>query len=663
MLYSLQLFISDLLSASNFKTSFAWAVGVVLLMGALSLGLFVMPRNIARGAVRALAGIPLFFVIGGALAGLLYYFGVGVFVSGNILVIIGLGLLIGAIVSGRIKDLLHWNEIIYLLCLFIVCYLLMFFGWGEISDGTIRAISGSWGDGVLHTLNAEAFKIRQGGNFSMPAFAGENFHEPFGYDFVAGILLSLGFTIGGAFTLPATALLATLMAISARFTSHLLSNRFGAGISYWSKRLAGVMAILLVVLGSGLQWIVMPLVERIWTWSGFFGVHDPVWDKNESLGIAWANHLNTLVSQKHLLLAATFLAVLSFVLYWLLTVDGIRVRPAKGRTLIVGFLVVASGLLPFFHAHAFIAVALLWFVFWVLKPNRKSFILGIAVAIIALPIFLSFGAAVSRSGFTTLHLGYLVDTGIGQWILSWIVNLGLFLPVIIIAMMDKKWGRNRWLIAIPVIVLFVLGNIIQFQPYLWDNYKIFLFAWFLILPFFVAQLFAWITQANKRTTKIGLAVVVVVIYISMVMTTISETATYFNFRNNYPLFTSKDRLIAKKLDEVLPKEAVVLVGTDNYHKDPVTLTGRNLVLGYGGWIWTRGMDLVGRELEIKNILQSIDPTSLCQNLQSLKVTHIVVDQPTVVYWQPMISEFVAKAFGLIDVGDQVNVYKTSQFCQ
>ena len=212
MLNALQLFISDLLSASNFQSLIALFAGVVLLVGALSFGLLVMPRQIARGAVRALAGVPLFFILGGALAGLLYYFGVAVFVSGNILVLIALGLLIGAIFSGRIKDLLHWNEIILLLWLFIVSYLLMFFGWSETSDGTIRAISGSWGDGVLHTMNAEAFKIRQGGNFVMPAYSGQNFHEPFGYDFVSGILLSLGFTIGGAFTLPAAALLAALMA-------------------------------------------------------------------------------------------------------------------------------------------------------------------------------------------------------------------------------------------------------------------------------------------------------------------------------------------------------------------------------------------------------------------------------------------------------------------
>lgn len=630
----------------------------MLLLGALSLGLLVMPRNIARGAVRALAGVPLFFIIGGALAGALYYLGIGVFVSGNILVIIAIGLFVSAIITGRIRDILKWHEIILLLGLFLVSYLLMFFGWSEMSDGTIRSISGSWGDGVLHTLNAEAFKIRQGGNFVMPAFAGENFHEPFGYDFVAGILLRLGFTIGGAFTLPAAALLGAFMAISARFTSYILSNRFGAEISYWPKRLAGVMAMLLVMLGSGLQWIVMPLVERIWSWSGFFGVHDPVWDKREALGIAWANHLNTLVSQKHLLLAAAFLAVLSFIFYWLLT----QTEHIKKRIIIVT-LVLASGLLPFFHAHAFIAVALLWFVFWALKPNRKIFILGVIVALIALPIFLSFGAAVSRLGFTTFHLGYLVDTGIGQWILSWIVNLGLFLPITIYLISNKKWGRNRWLIAVPVIVLFTLGNIIQFQPYLWDNYKIFLFAWFLFLPFFVAQLFAWIIQARHKVSKIVVIVAVAGIFISMVITTISETATYFNFRNNYPLFTSEDRLVAKNLDDVLPKNAVVLVATDNYHKDPVTLTGRDLVLGYGGWIWTRGMDLVGRQAQIKQVLQSSDSISLCQNLLRLKVTHIVVDQPTVAYWQPISSEFVVKAFGLVGVTDQVTVLETGQFCE
>jgi hypothetical protein len=396
-------------------------------------------------------------------------------------------------------------------------------------------------------------------------------------------------------------------------------------------------------------------------------VHNPVWDKNEELGIAWANHLNTLVSQKHLLLAAAFLAVLSFVLYWLLieNKDVIRVRPCliQGRTLIRVILVIASGCLPFFHAHAFIVVALLWLMFWVLKPTKKTFVVGVVVALIALPIFLSFGAAVSRSGFTTAHFGYLVDTGIGRWILSWLINLGLFLPVIIVAMADKKWGKTRWLVMVPVIILFVLGNIIQFQPYLWDNFKIFLFAWLLVLPFFVTQLFSWLILNDKNKKVFWMtAMFVVFIFMTMITTTISETATYFFFRSNYILFTPADRFAAKKLAELLPPNAVVLTASDAYHKSPVTLTGRNLVLGYGGWIWTRGMDLNGRVTQIKTVLQSADKIRLCHNLNTIKASHVVVDQPTAAYWLPISSEFVIKALGLQKVTDQVTVLEAGQFC-
>lgn len=646
---------SDYFNAVNFGSYLAYFSVLVFFVAALCLGLLIFPKDRVAVFVRALSGMPVFFILGGALAGLLYYFGVRVFASGILLIVISVIIICITFIKKDIRDLLNMRQLAIIIGLILFSYFLAYFGWGETKDGTIRAVSGSWGDGVLHTLNAEAFKIRNGGDFSMPAFYGEKFHEPFGYDFVAGILLSLGFTIGGAFTIPAAGLLASLFALTAAFTGYLVDKL--PNIKRGLKRNIKIASILLVSFGGGLQWVLMPKIFHLWSWKGFFGVHNPVWDKNEELGIAWANHLNTLISQKHLLLASTFLLVLGFFLY--LFLENAYDSGRRKKTLLI--LAVSTAVLPFFHAHAFIAAALIWFFFWFLKQSRKIFILGLGIAIMSLPVFMSFGAAVSRVGFTTIKFGYLVDNDVLAWVNSWVINLGIFLPVAILVVLDKKWGKARLLIAMPVVILFLLGNTIQFQPYLWDNFKIFLFAWFLFLPFVVAQVVkvAKSVFLNKEAlVSLSLALV----FISLVLTTVSETYTFLTFRYNYPLFLPAERKIAKKMDELFPTNAVVLAGTDTYHKNPVTLTGRNLMLGYAGWIWTRGMDLKGRQLEIAKILNSNNNFELCSALRGVGVTHIVVDSESALLWEPKSSDFVTKAFGLKEAAGTVTVLETSQFC-
>jgi len=236
------------------------------------------------------------------------------------------------------------------------------------------------------------------------------------------------------------------------------------------------------------------------------------------------------------------------------------------------------------------------------------------------------------------------------------------LPITIIALLNKKNGHARLLLGIPAIALFVLGNVVQFQPYLWDNYKIFIFAWFLIMPLVVVEMFSWVVERKNRVITVAFSVLIAVIFLSEIMTTVSETATYFNFRRNFPLFTSEERILAKEMENDLPKNAVILAATNVVHKDPVTLTGRNLFLGYGGWIWTRGLELLGKERKIDTILESDSEKILCENLRGAGVTHIVVNYNSAKSWLPKSSDFVRESLKLDSIGMQTGVISTADVC-
>lgn len=651
-------FAQDIFSVALFENNLALVSAFFLLLGALSLGLLVVPEKFGRPAVRALAGFPLFFIFGGSLDIALYALGVNIFIAGIFTVFIAMLLFGYGIRQKKIQTLLRWKEAGILIGLLLVGYLFMYFGWGETKDGTIRAVWGAWADGVLHTLNAEAFKLRGATNFSMPSYSGENFHEPFGYDFVAGVLLSLGFTIGSSFTLTAAGLLASLIALGGNLAAILVRARKGVGTRF-NIVLPVVTAGIFTIFASGLQWIIMPQIYGLWRLGNFFGVHYPVWDKQEQLGLIWANHINIFASQKQLLLGECFLMLLAGVFVYLLTAEEIN---RNSRKIILGILALASGLLPLFHAHAFIVVALLWFVFWAIHPTKKIFFLGLLIIFIATPIFTLFGGAVSRTGFMQIAIGYMAKPALFPWMFFWLVNLGAILPITVIAMFRKKHGYAMFVLGVPALVLFILGNVVQFQPYLWDNYKIFVFAWFLAMPLAVSEMFSWVTEQKKGISIIAFSVLIIVLFLSEIMTTVSETATYFSFRHRFPVFSSQERILAKEMENDLPPNAVVLAATNVVHKDPVTLTGRNLFLGYDGWIWTRSLSLSRKEDKIDMILKSDSGRKLCENLKSAGITHVVVNYNSAINWLPKSSEFVQKSLGIDSIGMQTKIIKTTDVC-
>ncbi|MDP3685250.1 MAG: hypothetical protein Q8R32_00275, partial [bacterium] len=277
---------------------------------------------------------------------------------------------------------------------------------------------------------------------------------------------------------------------------------------------------------------------------------------------------------------------------------------------------VATGLLPLFHAHAFLAAGLLWLSAVILSRSRVLFWLGVLAAAVAAPIILWQSSLFTRAGFLSLDLGWMASGGVFGWIGFWLKNLGVFAPLAVLAVM-RGYRRDRgnvMLLALPAAALFIVANVIQFQPYRWDNFKLFLLAWLLLLPLVVAEMSRW-RFVGARILTWGLVFV-------MSLTTLADLATHARFRERYPVYTAADRAVAHRLDAELPKDAVVLAHTDSVHNHPLTLTGRTLVAGYGGWLWTRNYAWMERSA-LAEELWTADPVRFCALAARVGVTHMV----------------------------------------
>jgi hypothetical protein len=237
------------------------------------------------------------------------------------------------------------------------------------------------------------------------------------------------------------------------------------------------------------------------------------------------------------------------------------------------------------------------------------------------------------------------------WIVFWVINLGLFLPLILLSLTKKDDWNGRWLLGIPAVGLFVIGNLIQFQPYRWDNHKVFLFALLLALPLVIEELMHWIyghTHDHRWSVPVRWGSVILVL-LSLTLTTFSEVATYLQFRASFPAYTSEARAAGNALDAALPRNAIIIGVMDTVHNHPATLTGRTLFMGYAGWIWTRGLAYTDRTSKISSLGKAKSISEVCVIAAQTGATHLVLGPEERTVWGP---EAVERLTGILGTAVQ-----------
>jgi hypothetical protein len=139
---------------------------------------------------------------------------------------------------------------------------------------------------------------------------------------------------------------------------------------------------------------------------------------------------------------------------------------------------IATGLLPLAHLGTMLALALIT-PFLVLLFPRRGWVAYFALwAALAVPVFLM----QQGGGGGALHhihwkVGWIAKPDPWWWF--WLKNLGLFAPWFLWALLDRDTvprtnARFLW----AFMPIFVIANLVVFQPWDWDNTKVFLF-WYL----------------------------------------------------------------------------------------------------------------------------------------------------------------------------------------
>jgi hypothetical protein len=484
-------------------------------------------------------------------------------------------------------------------------------------DGIYTADHHNLGDLPLHVGIIEGFV--QGDNFPPhhPELADARLTYPFLVDFVAAELMCAGASLR--------------LAVLAQ--NLLLAWALVALLVHWGRRLTGdrgaaLLVPALVLLNGGLGfWLlardalitergVIPLLAAL--------PHDyTILSLGEIPGVSyslrWGNAVTTLLIPQRGFLFGLPLFILALTLLW----DGVRSADERSegerrqRMIAAGFV---AGLLPLVHMHSFVvfvaAAACLALLFpgWRRWARLTWLLIPLAAAQVA---WLFSGSGLAAKDFVQLHYGWERVFESALWF--WIYNTGLVIPAVAVALV---WRNHGWLVPrdlarflAPFAGCFIIPNVLQLSPWLWDNIKFLYFAQVAATP-----VLALLVVALWRRRRCGLRAIGVALFVSLTLAGALDVTRIVTREKAQRIFDAAGMRFAQMLAQNTPPHAVVLRQMTYNH--PALLAGRLAPLGWPAHIWSHGLAAGTREQDVRAVYSGA--SDAFERLRRLRVDYVVV---------------------------------------
>jgi hypothetical protein len=273
-----------------------------------------------------------------------------------------------------------------------------------------------------------------------------------------------------------------------------------------------------------------------------------------------------------------------------------------------------AGTLPLVHVHSLTVVFMVCAVlfFFDLEARWRHWIaLAVGVALIAVPelIWITSGSATQFSKFAEFQWGWEDQTA--GTLRFWTLNTGLLIPAaaagIFLAARRRRPedggpseatgilanGPQLTVLAIPFVLVFVIGNFVKLAPWSWDNIKILVY-WFVgMLPFVcIAVLHAW---NRGQALKTAAAATVVIMCLSGAIDVWRVATKQIEFS----VFDRDAVDIAEDIKLRTPPDALFLNAPT--HNSPMVLTGRRSFIRHPGHLFSYGIDAAARESQAKAV--------------------------------------------------------------
>lgn len=319
------------------------------------------------------------------------------------------------------------------------------------------------------------------------------------------------------------------------------------------------------------------------------------------LNLRWVNIIcDMMVPQR------TFLIGLSTVLPILLLTKKALDNNSNFQMLFAGIMASA---LPMIHTHSFLALGiicagLLFGGAFIYKQNIKNWIIKWGIFLIPVIVFaapqLFYWIFNQSQSFLRFHLDWVNDGDF--WLWFWIKNIGLPFLLIVPAFIHADKKTRLWFICATVI--FVIAEIIAFQPNTYDNNKLML-IWYAVTVIIVAD--CLIMLYNKMQNAAGQKFIAVVVAVVLFASGALTIGREINSNTQYRQYSEVQVECAEFIEQNTATDSLFITGHQHLN-EVAALAGRNIYAGSSIYVHFHGLDYSERYYEIKYIYENAAET-------------------------------------------------------
>lgn len=247
--------------------------------------------------------------------------------------------------------------------------------------------------------------------------------------------------------------------------------------------------------------------------------------------------------------------------------------------------------MPLFSAHAFLffSACLVGVFLASLERNwRVWVILGFSALVPATFAMALVTGGFSVSGSIRWHPGWMQeDSG---WTF-WLWNFGLMIPVWIatVVLIIRRRDVPGLALTVPATLIFLACLFIAFAPWPWDNTKLMIWSWLVIVPW-IADL---VIKPLARPAQI-------LICFGLFFTGAVSLMAGLDGRHGYQLAVRSELAAVEKAIKDIPISARFAAAPDYAH--PLLLLGRKVAIGYTGHLWSHGLDYQEKEALLTQVM-------------------------------------------------------------
>ena len=495
--------------------------------------------------------------------------------------------------NARLKDGFLWFFRNFWLAILLYYVLWFFYGACFISNEEVRTTNpANLGDLPYHLGIIQGFM--RGENFppEHPEFAGAHLTYPFLTDYVAALYATAGATIPAAILWQNFSLMLATLILLAYFTRILTRSRTAALIALPLLLFSGGWGFFLLRGDSHNDFkTLLPILQNL--------PHD--YTEYESL-YRWGNSLTVLLGTQRSIVLGIPMGLAVFILWWKSQSD--QNNPQSRLLLLAGLI---TGLLPLCHIHTFVTIFLVGSVQALLNLRqwRQWMVFFMVALLLSAPslYFMLSHSSTDTGNFRKIFFGWDSNAkNILDWVLFWVRNLGLFLPLLLLAITWDKIARrgdndiDRILsprlirFYLPFLLAFIVPNIVQLAPWVWDNIKVLIYFYIASIPL-VAAMVARLWRENKFIATLCLFL--------MCFSGGLDVSRVLSGNMTQTIFNADEVKFAEEIAAKTPPRSRILNGFTFNH--PVYWSGRRSIVGYPGHLWSHGLDSNERTTEMRRV--------------------------------------------------------------